>query len=210
MKNVSETKRKFNLIDLLLLALIVAGALALIFRGNLARQIGLEHSGEKAEFLLSLPALDVSDANLFREGETLTDPATGEILFTMDMDVNRPVQPTQIYEVAGLRFRGVSPDQMLADKISVISTGKVFRRIKDVVDLYYLSQVFELDLNRLQQTLSNSGKMLEDFNGFLYGPEELRHAYNKFRFNGGVNKPPFDEVYANVKEYLKIVLPVDN
>ncbi len=80
MKNVSETKRKFNLIDLLLLALIVAGALALIFRGNLARQIGLEHSGEKAEFLLSLPALDVSDANLFREGETLTDPATGETL----------------------------------------------------------------------------------------------------------------------------------
>lgn len=65
-------------------------------------------------------------------GFELTDPITEEILFTMDMDVNRPVQPTRIYEVAGLRFRGVSPDQMLADKISVISTGKVFRRIKDI------------------------------------------------------------------------------
>lgn len=142
-------------------------------------------------------------------GFELTDPTSGEILFTMDMDVNRPVQPTKIYEVAGLRFRGVSPDQMLADKIFAISTGKVFRRIKDVVDLYYLSQVFEFDLNRLQKTLSNSGKMLEDFHGFLHGIDDLRHAYEKFRFTGGVNKPPFDEVYAKVKAYLKDVLPMD-
>ena len=142
-------------------------------------------------------------------GFELSDSNTGEILFTMDMDVNRPVQPTRIYEVAGLRFRGVSPDQMLADKISAISTGKVFRRIKDVVDLFYLSQVFELDLNRLLQTLSNSGKTMEDFHDFLHGTEDLRHAYEKFRFTGGVNKPPFEEVYAKVKTYLKNVLPTN-
>lgn len=142
-------------------------------------------------------------------GFELTDPTAEEILFTMDMDVNRPVQPTRIYEVAGLRFRGVSPDQMLADKISAISTSKVYRRIKDVVDLYYLSQVFELDLNRLRQILSNNGKVLEDFHGFLHGTEELRHAYEKFRFTGGVNKPLFDDVYTKVKVYLKDVLPTD-
>ena len=142
-------------------------------------------------------------------GFELTDPGTGEILFTIDMDVNRPVQPTQIYEVVGLRFRGVSPDQMLADKISAISTDKVFRRVKDIVDLYYLSQVFAFDLDRLQQTLTNSGKVLEDFHGFLHGTADLRHAYEKFRFTGGVNKPPFDEVYAKVKAYLKDVLPAD-
>ena len=140
-------------------------------------------------------------------GFELADPDTGEILFTMDMDVNRPVQPTQIYEVAGLRFRGISPDQMLADKISAISTGKVFRRIKDVVDLYYLSQVFELDPDRLRKTLSDSGKMMMDFHGFLFGIEELKHAYDKFRFTGGVNKPPFSMVYAKVKAYLQDVLP---
>ena len=124
--------------------------------------------------------LQVDLYRMYGEGRSagfeLTDPNMGEILFTMDMDVNRPVQPTQIYEVAGLRFRGVSPDQILADKISAISTGKVFRRIKDVVDLYYLSQVFELDLNRLQQTLSNCGKMLEDFHGFLFGLNRPRNA----------------------------------
>lgn len=77
------------------------------------------------------------------------------------------------------------------------------------MDLYCLSQVFELDINQLQQTLSNSGKMLEDFHGFLYGTEELRHAYEKFRFTGGVNKPVFDEVYVKVKAYLKDLLPTD-
>ncbi len=155
-------------------------------------------------------------ANLYRmyaqgrsAGFELTDPATGEILFTIDMDVNRPVQPSLIYEMAGFRFRGVSPDQMLADKISAISTDKVFRRIKDVVDLYYLSQVFELDSDCLQQTLTNSGKVLEDFQGFLYGTSDLRHAYEKFRFSGEVNKPSFDEVYAKVKAYLKNILPAD-
>lgn len=158
-------------------------------------------------------SLHVDLYRMYGEGRSagfeLTDPGTGEILFTIDMDVNRPVQPTQIYEVVGLRFRGVSPDQMLADKISAISTDKVFRRVKDIVDLYYLSQVFAFDLDRLQQTLTNSGKVLEDFHGFLHGTVDLRHAYEKFRFTGGVNKPPFDEVYAKVKAYLKDVLPAD-
>lgn len=140
-------------------------------------------------------------------GIELTEPETGEVLFTIDMDVNRPVQATQIYEIAGLRFRGISPSQMLADKISTVSSVKVFRRIKDVVDLYYLSQVFELDSNQLRQIMRRSGRELEDFHSFLHGTDDLRHAYEKFRFAGDVHKPAFDEVYNTVKTYLKDVLP---
>lgn len=140
-------------------------------------------------------------------GFELSDPDTEEILFTMDMDVNRPAQPAQIYDVAGLRFRGISPTQMLADKISVLSTDKVFRRIKDVVDLYYLSQVFELDRITLMQTLENSGRQLGSFDGFLHRPDELCHAYEKFRFSGDVNKPSFDAIYNAVKQYMEDILP---
>ena len=124
------------------------------------------------------------------------------------MDVNRPAQPAKLYEVAGMQFRGSSPHQMLADKISAVSSDKVFRRVKDLVDLYYLSQVFELDPDLLQKTLLSSGKTLEDFHGFLHGTADLRHAYEKFRFTGGVNKPGFDEVYETVKSYLKAILPL--
>lgn len=157
--------------------------------------------------------LNVRLYRMYGEGRSagfeLSDPDTNEILFTMDMDVNRPVQPTQIYDVAGLRFRGISPLQMLADKIFATSTEKVFRRIKDVVDLYYLSQVFELDPDALMNTLKNSGRHLDNFYGFLHRYDDLCHAYEKFRFTGGTTKPSFDEVYGKVKQYVNALLPHD-
>ena len=141
-------------------------------------------------------------------GFELLDPSSDEVLFTMDVDVNRPLQPTKIYEVTGFQFRGVAPYQMLADKISAISTGKVFQRIKDVVDLYYLAQVFELDRDRLLKTMESSGRLLGDFDGFLNGVPSLRHAYNKFRFTGEVNKPDFEDVYETVHSYVRDFVPM--
>lgn len=140
-------------------------------------------------------------------GFDLIDRVTGEIIFSMDIDVNRPLVPTQLYEVNGLRFRGSSPSPMIADKISVVSTDTLFRRVKDVVDLYYISKVFDFDKDDILQTLEASGRSLGDFNGFLHRPEELRHSYEKFRFAGNVNKVPFDEMYRSVKTYIKDILP---
>lgn len=142
-------------------------------------------------------------------GFELADPDTDEVLFTMDVDVNRPVPPTQIYEVEGVRFRGVSPHQMIADKLFVLSTDKVFRRIKDVVDLYYISKVFTFDMTEVMGTLEHSGRRLEDFHGFLNRTEELKHSYEKFRFTGDATKPPFEQVYHCVKAYLSAALPVE-
>ena len=155
--------------------------------------------------------LKVSIYRMYGEGRSagfeLTDSESGEVLFTMDVDVNRPVPPTKIYEIAGVRFCGVAPIQMISDKVSAISTDKVFRRIKDVVDLYYISHVVPFDLSAVLETLENSGRNLESFNGFLRRPEELRHSYEKFRFTGDVSKPPFEDVYRTVKTYIKDVLP---
>lgn len=158
--------------------------------------------------------LEIKLYRMYGEGRSagfeLILPESGEAVFSMDIDVNRPVQPTKIYCMSGLRFRGISPVQMLADKISAISTEKVFRRIKDIIDLYYLSTVFELDKNDLLQTMVNSGRIMGSFDGFLYSTNELRHAYEKFRFDGNVNKPDFDEVYQAVKTYIECVLPTIN
>lgn len=155
--------------------------------------------------------LNVSIYRMYGKGRSagfeLQERVTGEILFTMDIDVNRPEAPTKIYEMEGFRFCGVAPSQMIADKVSAISTDKVFRRIKDVVDLYYISKVFDFDRGVIIQTLKDSGKDLDAFHGFLHRREDLRHAYEKFRFSGDVNKPPFEEVYRAVKSYIKAVLP---
>ncbi len=155
--------------------------------------------------------LKVSIYRMYGEGRSagfeLTDSESGEVLFTMDVDVNRPVPQTKIYEIAGVRFCGAAPIQMISDKVSAISTDKVFRRIKDVVDLYYISHVVPFDLSAVLETLENSGRNLESFNGFLRRPEELRHSYEKFRFTGDISKPPFEDVYRTVKTYIKDVLP---
>lgn len=157
--------------------------------------------------------LKVSIYRMYGEGRSagfeVIDPSTEEKLFSMDIDVNRPEVPTKVYEVAGLRFLGVSPVQMIADKLAVVSSEKVFRRIKDVVDLYYLSAVFDFDRNEVLQVLKNSGRELDSFDGFLNRQEELKHFYDKFRFAGDVNKPPFEEVYSAVINYIKDVLPLE-
>ena len=155
--------------------------------------------------------LNVSLYRMYGEGRSagfeLSDTTTGDVLFTMDVDVNRPATKTKIYEVEGVRFCGVAPSQMIADKISAISTDKVFRRIKDVVDLYYISKVFAFNKAEVLETLKASGRNLDSFNGFLHRPEDLQHSYEKFRFSGDVDKPPFDEVYLSVKAYVKDILP---
>lgn len=124
-------------------------------------------------------------------------------LFTMDMDVNRPAAETRLYNVEGIVFRGVVPTQMLADKIVAVSSEKVFRRIKDVVDLYYLSQCFQLDPIKVKNTIQKSGREIGPFSGLKNHKDMLSHAYEKFRFGGSVEKPTFDEVYEQVCAYLK-------
>lgn len=157
--------------------------------------------------------LVVSIYRMYGEGRSagfeLAERTTGEILFTMDIDVNRPVSSTKIYEVEGIRFCGASLSQMIIDKLLAISTDKVFRRVKDVVDLYYISKAFDFNKADVMQTLKNSGRTLDTFHGFLYRAEDLRHSYEKFRFAGVVNKPPFDEIYRAVKLYIKDMLPKD-
>ncbi|MCD7847993.1 MAG: nucleotidyl transferase AbiEii/AbiGii toxin family protein [Oscillospiraceae bacterium] len=140
-------------------------------------------------------------------GFELADSSTGEILFSMDIDVNRPTSATKIYEIEGFRFRGVSPSQMIADKISAISTDKIFYRIKDVIDLYYLSKVFELKYSEITEILGKSGRVLGTFDGFLNRQDDLKHAYDKFRLTGDVYKPQFSEVYSDVKDYIRDFLP---
>lgn len=142
-------------------------------------------------------------------GFELTHPSSGETIFTMDIDVNRPIPPTKLYEMEGIRFRGVSPSQMIADKLAVVSSKRVFSRIKDVVDIYYISKVFEFDAVAVIQTLSDSGRSLGTFSEFTHRTEDLRHAYDKFRFSGVDNKPQFEEVYCSVKSYIKDVLPAE-
>jgi len=157
---------------------------------------------------------DISlDVDVYREygegrsaGLELRNRTSKDVVFTMDVDVNRPFAQTKIYEISDMSFRGVAPMQILSDKVFVVSTDKVFRRIKDVIDLYYLSQVMPFDYDAVMATLKKDGRKLGDFNGFRNRKEDLRHSFEKFRFSGDVNKPEFDDVYDKVNKYISQVL----
>ncbi|MBP3869809.1 MAG: hypothetical protein J6E46_02405 [Faecalicoccus sp.] len=99
-------------------------------------------------------------------GFKLYNKEIGKTQFTMDVDVNRPMLQTKIYEITGIRFRGVIPVCIIADKVFVISTDKVFRRIKDVIDLFYLVHVIPYDKDAVNEILASSGRTLGDFNSF--------------------------------------------
>ena len=139
-------------------------------------------------------------------GFTFSNQTTGKTLFSMDMDVNRPSIITRLYEIRGVKFYGTVPAQMIADKVSAISTDKVFRRAKDVIDLYYYSEVFSYDKDDVLDIMKKSGRPLGTFNGFLHRREELRHAYERFNLQE-VSKPPFEEAYQTVKSYIDVFLP---
>ena len=139
-------------------------------------------------------------------GFSFIDKNVGKPIFTMDIDVNRPVPQTRIYEVNGLSFSGVAPGQIIADKLAVISSDTVFRRIKDIVDLYYLSKVFVLDPFDVRRILDSEKRVLGDFNAFINRKAELEYSYEKFLFEGEVNKPSFEEVYSSVYVFIQNML----
>lgn len=135
-------------------------------------------------------------------GFDFMDKDTSNVVFTMDMDVNRPESGLRLYEVGEFKFYGVVVEQMLADKISVVSSDKVFRRIKDVIDLYYLSKCCEIKTKDIKSVLERTNRKMSDFNAFLNRKEELEHSYSKFRFDGDMEKPNFEKVYDAVNKYI--------
>lgn len=155
--------------------------------------------------------LNVRLYRMYDEGRSagfeLSDPSSDEKLFTMDIDVNRPIVETRIYEIEEIRFRGSSLIPMLADKLTVVSGETVFRRIKDLIDLYYAAQVYTPGWQEILQAVKDSARTLGSFDGLLKRADELQHAYNKFRFDGDVSKPAFEDVYQTVLDYIAEVLP---
>lgn len=67
--------------------------------------------------------------------------------------------------------------------------------------------MFKFNPFEIEKVLRDSGRTLGNFDDFLHRADDLRHSYDKFRFAGGVNKPPFEEVYDGVKEYIKDMVP---
>ena len=130
-------------------------------------------------------------------------PDQTEAAAYMDMDVNRPSYMSCVYEIGEFVFRGAVVEQMIADKLSALSGDKIFRRSKDLLDMYYISKVCELDVAKVNDALVKVGREIGAFDGLVDRIDELRHAYDKFKVDGDVEKPDFDTVFGAVVKYIE-------
>ena len=95
-------------------------------------------------------------------GITIFDKNTGDPLVEMDISMNKS-QVSRLYHRDGLTIRGVLPTEILADKISVLSGNKIFRRAKDLVDVYALAHCVEVRTIEIYDSHQRNGRTLGSF-----------------------------------------------
>lgn len=110
----------------------------------------------------------------------------------MDLD-NKECFAEVTYTTNQGNFVGVSIEQTLANKVYVLSTRKVFRRIKDLYDVYRIGKCLTFNINDIFLMQDKIGVPFENFENLLYRVDDVKNAYSKFI--GIQNKPDFNEIY---------------
>jgi hypothetical protein len=146
-------------------------------------------------------------AEAFREygdkksaGLYIIERETNEKIVTMDVDV-RPICGSKIYYYGEIGIKGVLANEILADKITVLSGIKMFRRTKDLIDVYALTHCVKVLTTEIFKVIMSKHLDLGNFTEFLTRRTDAEHAYNKLQ--GVENKPPFDDVYLYLKEFVQ-------
>lgn len=119
---------------------------------------------------------------------------------TIDIKI-KPYTNYMVYCVDEVSFKGVMVNEILADKISVLSGNKIFRRAKDLVDVYALSHCVEIRVADIFETCEREGRVISSFDAFLNRKDDLKHAYNKLQRIQG--KPSFNIVYSYMENFLR-------
>lgn len=119
----------------------------------------------------------------------------GKKLFSFDVAIKNNTFVSD-YNINGFTFTGSSINKIYADKLRAISSDKVFRRAKDIYDLYMMSRLDGYKIDETLKIFNHENVHLGDFNNFIGMKKELKHAYAMLA--DVVNKPPFDEAYNKV------------
>ncbi|MFB5762043.1 hypothetical protein [Paenibacillus medicaginis] len=89
---------------------------------------------------------------------------------------------------------GFSIETMIADKVAVFLSQKIYRRAKDLYDLYILSYAKDYHMRNLLSDIQHKGNKNEAYH--IADNDQLEHAYNKLE--GIIKKPDFETVMARV------------
>ena len=139
-------------------------------------------------------------------GIRLVDAESGVKIISMDITI-KPVIGHRIYHYGEITIRGVLPDAVLCDKISILSGERIFRRAKDILDVYALANCLEIRTADIYSALEKAERVLGSFESFLTRRADLEHAYEKMR--GIIGKPEFSSVYTYLEKFLQPFITCD-
>ena len=149
---------------------------------------------------------DKFHAEVFREygdkksaGIYIIEIATNERIVIMDIDI-RPICGSRTYYYAEVGIRGVLANEILADKIVVLSGMRLFRRSKDLIDVYALAHCVRVLTTEILEVIRSKHLELGEFVEFSTRQVDLEHAYNKLQ--GVDRKPLFDEIYQYLNRFI--------
>ena len=125
--------------------------------------------------------------------------SNNNIISKIDLDIkNNP-----FYVICTIRNTNIkysSFEKIVADKLHALSLPHIFRRIKDLFDLYVILQENNIDFLKVKEILEYDKRELGDFSTMLNNKKLLNEIYNNI--HGIENKPPFDEVWSVILNYL--------
>ncbi len=121
------------------------------------------------------------------------------VISKIDLDIkNNPFYV--IYEINNVNIKYSSLEKILADKLSVLSSSYIFRRTKDLLDVYLIIKDNDIKFEKIKEILEYDSRELGDFKVMLNNKKMLEEAYNKlFKIT---NKPEFIEVWNKIVSYL--------
>ena len=129
--------------------------------------------------------LDTSDSLTFEV--TLKDGRCTK--FSMDMNIKSDIIVEVSFDSV-LNMRTYSEYTMVSDKIVVVSSNKIYRRIKDLYDICVLASLYSFRLDKivfiLQRKHESSFRSITNMLTYENMPD-IQHAYKKF--SGIANKP---------------------
>jgi hypothetical protein len=81
-------------------------------------------------------------------GISIRGKDTDEEIISMDISI-KPVHGIKFYNYGEISFKGVLANEILSDKITVLSKKAIFRRAKDIVDVYALSHCVKVNTSEI-------------------------------------------------------------
>lgn len=134
-------------------------------------------------------------------GISIRGKDTDEEIISMDISV-KPVHGNKIYHYGEISIKGVLANEILSDKITVMSKKMIFRRAKDIVDVYALAHCVRVRTSEIFEIFrKNPNREVGIFDEFYNHRQEVEHAYEKLE--GIEDKPKFDGVYSYLKNFVR-------